>query len=45
MYTFQHARGINRKNKITYEVKLEREEIKKRKKITWQIENTILLKI
>ena len=32
MYTFQHARGINRKNKITYEVKLEREEIKKRKK-------------
>lgn len=29
---FQHARGINRKNKIIYEIKLEKEEIKKRKK-------------
>lgn len=41
---FQHVRGINRKNKIIYEIKLEKEEIKKRKK-TWQIENTVLLKI
>ena len=32
MYTFQHARGTNRKNKIIYEIKLEKEEIKKRKK-------------
>ena len=27
MYTFQHARGTNRKNKIIYEIKLEKEEI------------------
>lgn len=44
MCTFQHARGINRKNKINYKIKLEKEEIEKRKQ-TWQIENTILLKI